>query len=90
MCRYNFWLARVSNVWRSISISAGRSSSRRRRHLNAEALECRWLLSATLLADTFTTTANPAGGGWNDVNHGLAGRQSGSLAPIPYVESIAT
>ncbi len=90
MCRYNFWLARVSNVWRSISISAGRSSSRRRRRLNAEALECRWLLSATLLADTFTTTANPAGGGWNDVNHGLAGRQSGSLAPIPYVESIAT
>ena len=48
------------------------------------------MLSATLLADTFTTNVNPQGGGWNDVNHDLAARQSGSLAPIRYVESIAT
>jgi hypothetical protein len=48
------------------------------------------MLSATLLQDTFHTTANPAGGGWNDVNHGLAGRQSGLVATVPYVESIAT
>lgn len=48
------------------------------------------MLSATLLNDTFQTNVNPQGGGWNDVNYDLAGRQSGLLAPVPYVESIAT
>ncbi|HEV3301254.1 MAG TPA: right-handed parallel beta-helix repeat-containing protein [Planctomycetaceae bacterium] len=48
------------------------------------------MLSATLLQDTFQTTANPQGGGWNDVNQGLAARQSGLVAPVPYAESIAT
>jgi hypothetical protein len=48
------------------------------------------MLSATLLHDTFHTNVNPAGGGWNDVNHGLAGRQSGLVATVSYVESIAT
>jgi len=55
-----------------------------------EALEVRCLPSVTLLQDTFQTDKNPNGGGWNDVNHDLAGRQSGLLAPLPYVESIAT
>jgi hypothetical protein len=53
-------------------------------------LECRCLLSATLLQDTFHTNVNPQGGGWNDVNHDLAARQSGLVATVPYVESIAT
>jgi hypothetical protein len=48
------------------------------------------MLSATLLQDTFHTNVNPAGAGWNEVNHGLASRQSGLLATVPYVESIAT
>jgi hypothetical protein len=57
---------------------------------NLEILEQRCLPSVTLLQDTFQTGANPNGGGWNDVNHALASRQSGLLAPTPYVESIAT
>jgi len=48
------------------------------------------MLSATLLQDTFHTNVNPAGGGWNDVNHDLVARQTGLVATVPYVESIAT
>jgi hypothetical protein len=55
-----------------------------------EVLEDRCTPSVTLLQDTFQTPANPGGGGWNDVNHALASRQSGLLAPTPYDESIAT
>jgi hypothetical protein len=57
---------------------------------NLEILEQRCLPSVTLLQDTFQTEANPNGGGWTDVNHALASRQSGLLSPTPYVESIAT
>jgi hypothetical protein len=86
----NSWLTRVSRVARSIGSPPHRKAGRRRYRSQVEALECRCLLSATLLADTFTTNVNPQGGGWNDVNHELASRQTGLLAPIPYVESIAT
>jgi hypothetical protein len=55
-----------------------------------EALETRSLASVTLLQDSFQTDGNPNGSGWNDVNHDLAARQSGLLAPLPYVESAAT
>jgi Right handed beta helix region len=88
--RADSWLIRVSRVWRSMGLSTPRKAARQRLRSNLDALECRCLLSATLLADTFHTNANPQGGGWNDVNHGLAARQSGSVAPVSYVESIAT
>ena len=68
-----------------MSVAAGR-----RFRPYVEVLEGRSLPSVTLLQDTFQTDANPNGGGWNDVNHGLAGRQSGLLAPLAYVESIQT
>jgi hypothetical protein len=55
-----------------------------------ELLEGRCVPSVTLLQDTFHTDPGPSSGGWNDVNHGLTARQSGLLAPMPYVESIAT
>jgi hypothetical protein len=55
-----------------------------------EALEGRCLPSVTLFQDSFQTAANPLGGGWNDINHAIATRQSGPLAPIPYLESDVT
>jgi hypothetical protein len=63
----------------------------RQSRLQLEALENRCLLSAPFLQDSFQTGVNPNGSGWNDVNHDLTGgRQTGTLAPISYVESIAT
>jgi hypothetical protein len=61
-CCTDSWLTRVSNVWRSICNSLPRKAVRRRFRLNLEALECRCMLSATLLQDTFHTNVNPAGG----------------------------
>jgi hypothetical protein len=56
-----------------------------------ESLELRALPSALLFQDTFNTDANPNGDGWYDVNHAFdTGRQSGLLAPLPYLEPDAT
>jgi hypothetical protein len=88
--RSNSWFKCVSRVGRTIGLPPHRKAAGRRFRLQLEVLECRCLLSATLLADSFTTNVNPQGGGWNDVNHDLAARQTGLLAPIPYVESITT
>jgi hypothetical protein len=47
--------------------------------------------STLLFQDTFNTDANPNGDGWYDVNHAYdAGRQSGLIAPVPYLEPDAT
>jgi hypothetical protein len=56
-----------------------------------ESLEARALPSALLFQDTFNTDVNPNGDGWYDVNHAYdTTRQSGLLAPIPYLEPDAT
>ena len=60
-CSADSWLAPFLRVWRSMGISAPRKAARRRCRLNLEALECRCMLSATLLQDTFQTTVNPRG-----------------------------
>jgi hypothetical protein len=55
-----------------------------------EGLEDRRLPS-TLFQDLFNTEPNLNGGGWNDINHGFdAGRQSGLLAPMTYLEADPT
>jgi hypothetical protein len=53
-----------------------------------ESLEIRTVPSTLLFQDTFHTPPNPNSDGWYDVNHGIynTSRQSGLLAPIPYVE----
>jgi hypothetical protein len=44
-----------------------------------------------LFQDTFNTNPNPNGDGWYDVNHAYnTSRQSGLIAPIPYLEPDAT
>jgi len=48
-------------------------------------------LPSTLFADTFHTNAPANGDGWYDVNHAYnTARQSGILAPLPYMEADAT
>jgi hypothetical protein len=47
--------------------------------------------STLLFRDNFNTDANPNGDGWYDLNHAFDGsRQSGLVAPIPYLEPDAT
>src|SRR5262249_9465010 len=56
-----------------------------------DALETRTVPSTLLSQDTFNTDANPNGDGWYDVNHAYdTGRQSGLIAPAPYLEPDAT
>lgn len=47
-------------------------------------------MSTLLFRDTFHTDPNPDGDGWFDINHAIAARQSGLVAPRPYLERDAT